>query len=521
MSFIDCEFRLKECAAWNFSPRGVLNYHGHEDNSLNFLDLPEGSDADRPTLLCLIFHFYTSHNLRRYFNLVRALLVSPDSIDFALKLLPLLSKRGAARLAAWLLFRAIRPLNFREAAKYKVLVIEKAVFNEDIRVALHHVDDIQLFGVGRAVIKAMALGVLPRNVCADDTYISDDAAARRAKQKYREFLSNVWRHLQRHVAFDAVLTGNWAYWAERELGAVLECEGTPFIVLHKEGIKPPARSELLQRLFRVTRGQFMGRRMLVYQEAERQHQIDGDISKPEQIVVVGMPRMDQLHNWRRQAAKGLVRSRAEKPLVLFLAFLPNNFLPSYSGLECDLAWNELCRGSLRAMVQVARQNPDAQVLIRPRGQEIDETWGILLEIIGHKDTLPSNLTVSTDGDAIQLVQAAWLIVGHNTTVLLEGLAAGKPVIVPDFAEALDPLYHGYIVDVGAGAHYPHSEVDLVRTVSIHCQGSLTIPAELSQANVDALIHWTGNADGQSAARVQAAVMHEIELSISGKGTDLP
>ena len=449
----------------------------------------------------------------RYFNLVRALVVSPDSTDFALKLLPLLAKRDAVRMAAWLLFRAIRPLNFKDSAKYKVLVIEKAVFNEDIRVALDDVEEIQLLGVGRAVIKAMALGILPRHVCADDTYISDDPKARHAKQKYREFLSGVWRHLQRRTAIDAVLTGNWAYWAERELGAVLEAAGTPFIVLHKEGIKPPARSELLQRLFRVTRGQFMGRRMLVYQEAERQHQIDGDISKPEQIVVVGMPRMDQLHAWRRQAAAGLVPSRSEKPLVLFLAFLPNNFLPSYSGLESDLAWNDLCRGSLRAMVQVARQNPDIQVLIRPRGQEIDETWGILRELLGNRDSLPLNLTVSIDGDAIRLVKSAWVIVGHNTTVLFEGLAAGKPVIVPEFSEALDERYLGFIVDVGPAVKYPKSEADLVRSVTLCCQGDDEISAELSQESVDALVRWTGNADGRSAARVQDAVLREITPSL--------
>jgi hypothetical protein len=207
-----------------------------------------------------------------------------------------------------------------------------------------------------------------------------------------------------------------------------------------------------------------------------------------------------------------VPSRTEKPLVLFLAFLPNNFLPSYSGLESDLAWNDLCRGSLRAMVQVARQNPDVQVLIRPRGQEIDETWGILREILGDKDSLPSNLTVSTDGDAIQLVQAAWVIVGHNTTVLLEGLAAGKPVIVPDFAEALDERYRGYIVEVGFAAEYPKSEADLVRSVTVRCRDDDKISAELSQESVDALVCWTGNADGRSATRVQAAVLREIERS---------
>ena len=417
-----------------------------------------------------------------------------------------------SRISAWLLFRAIRPLNFKHASKYKVLAIEKAVFNEDVRVALGDVEDIQLFGVGRAVIKAMAVGILPRHVCADDTYISDDLDARLAKKRYRDFLACVWVHLQKYIQIDAVLTGNWAYWAERELGATLEAAGTPFIVLHKEGIKPPERSKLLQSLFRVTRGQFWGRRVLVYQDAERQHQIDGDISKPEQIVVVGMPRMDLLHRWRRAAAGGLIPSRSENPLVLFLAFLPNNFLPSYSGLVSDLAWNELCKGSLRAMIEIARQNPTAKVVIRPRWQEINEIRQILKNILIDNPPIPANFIVSSEGDVINVIQDAWVIVGHNTTVLLEGLAAGKPVIVPDFAEALDNRYKGYIVDVGPAAEYSSSEFDLVNAVTFYCRNPYQLITELSPASEVALVRWTGNADGMSSLRVQNAVLDEIHIS---------
>jgi hypothetical protein len=447
--------------------------------------------------------------LNRYLTLLRALLASPDSTDFALKLLPLLAKRNAPRLAAWLLLRAVRPLNDSPGTPYKILVIEKAIFNEDVEVALGGSEQIQLFGVGRAVIKAMALGILPRHVCADDTYIANDDAAQSAKETYRQFLSSVWRHLQRHTRFDAVLTGNWAYWAERELGTVLEECGTPFIVLHKEGIKPPARSELLRELFRVTRGQFMGRRILVYQEAERQHQIEGDISSPEQIVVVGMARMDRLHEWRRRAARGDVPGRAASPLVLFLSFLPNNFLPSYSGLKSDLAWSELCRCSLNAMVEIAKTNPDIQILIRPRLQEIDETVALVERYHGTIADLPSNLRISIEGDATLLVQDAWVVVGHNTTVLLEGLAAGKPIVVPEFAEAVDPRYQGYIVDVGPAAEYARSETELVQAVAALCRSEACIRSELSTAAADALTKWTGNADGNSAARVQSAVLREL------------
>ena len=46
------------------------------------------------------------------------------------------------------------------------------------------------------------------------------------------------------------MTGNWAYWAERELPfATKLTTKTYFIVMHKEGIKPPGRSEFLKKHF--------------------------------------------------------------------------------------------------------------------------------------------------------------------------------------------------------------------------------------------------------------------------------
>ena len=445
----------------------------------------------------------------RYLHLARAVARARDSTDVALKLLPVLAKRGLAWPAAHLVHRSIRPLTHKPG-RYKVLIIEKAIFNDDAMAALGGVDDIQVFGIGRAVLKAMAVALLPRHLCADDTYVADDPAARLGKARYRRFLGEMWRHLTRLGGYDAVITGNWAYWAERELGAVLEELGVPFIVLHKEGIKPPARSELLRHLFRKTRGQFMGRRMLVYHEDERHHQLQGDIARDDQIVIVGMPRMDLNHAWRRSAAAGEIAARAEKPLALFLAFLPNNFLPSYSGLESDLAWADLCDGSLRAMIRLAECDPGIRVIVRPRGQELPELK-LLLDAAATSlgRALPANLKLSAEGDVTPLLQAAWVICAHNTTVMFEGLAVGKPVVVPQFAEAEDERYKGYIVDPGSAAELATSEDDLLARCLEHCRNPKPIPADISVGAKASLAKWTGNAVGDSASRVRAAILREL------------
>jgi hypothetical protein len=439
----------------------------------------------------------------RYWRLVVALATAKDVHEFSLRILAILAKLGLALPAAYLVHRTIRPMG-GGAGRYRVLIIEKWIFNEDALEVLGGAD-VQVFGVKRAIVKCMALGILPRVLCDDATYVSDDPAAERAKMRYLRFWRAVWRYLSMFRRYDAVMSGNWCYWAEREMATALEELGTPFVVLHKEGIKPPERSRMLRDLFRKTRGRFTGRRVLVYHALERDHQIGGNIARPDQIKIVGMPRLDQLHAWRRQAAAGKVPARASRPTALILGFLPNNFLPSYSGIDSDLAWDELCAGTYRAALVLARDNPWIDVVVRPRGNEIPEVEALLAKA----GARPANLRLVADGQVTPFITDSWVICGHNTTVLLEGLAAGKPVVVPDFGEAKDVSYHGYIVELGEAVEHAGSVDDLVARMLRHCTSPEPVREALLPAAIVELEKWTGNADGRASERARKALLEEF------------
>lgn len=443
----------------------------------------------------------------RYCKFILALVTAQNMQEFARRLLPILARLGLALPAAYLLHRTICPLTCGPA-RYRVLIIEKWIFNEDIIGVLGDDDGTQIFGVKRDLIKSMALGILPHAICDDATYLSDDPAAERAKARYLKLCRGVWRYLSFFGRYDAVITGNWCYWAERELATVLEESGTPFIVLHKEGIKPPERSKMLRDLFRETRGRFTGRCVLVYSKLERDHQVDGNIARADQIKITGMPRLDRLHAWRRLAAMGKTPARSARPMVLFLAFMPNNFLPSYSGIESDLSWDELCSGTYRAALRLAHENPGIDVIVRPRGYELAEVEALL----DREGARPANVRIVSDGNIIPLIQASWVICGHNTTGLLEGLAAGKPVVVPHFDEALDPKYTGYIVELGEAVEHANSVDDLVARVARHCASLEGVQEELHPAVFAELAKWTGNADGRASERSRLAIMQELDIS---------
>lgn len=445
-----------------------------------------------------------SKRWQQYWRLISALARSRSVEDVALKLLPVLAKLGLALPSALLVWGSVTPMT-AGPARHRVLVIRKAVFNEDVLQVLDGASDVQAFGVGRAVIKALALGLLPREICDDATYVSADPRAEAAKRRYRRLCRGVWRYLAWLGRYDAVLSGNWCYWAERELAGAMEEVGAPFIVLHKEGIKPPARALMLRGLFRAARGRFTGRSVYVYHPDERDHQVESQTARADQVQIVGMPRLDRVHAWRRRAAAGEVAPRAERPLVLVLAFMANNFLPSYSGVDSDLAWNELCAGTYQAAVRLARANPGIDVVVRPREHEM----GDVLRLMAPEGPLPSNLRIGAEGEVMPLLEASWVVCGHNTTVLLEALAAGKPVVVPDFGEMQDPRYHGYNVELGDAVEHAATVDDLAERLARHCREPAPIEAELTPAAQDALAKWTGNPDGAASERVRRLLRQEL------------
>ena len=438
--------------------------------------------------------------MSRYWSFAITVLASRSAMELALRLLPVLAKAGMTWPAAVLFRNAIRPLT-AEPGRIRILAIEKAVFNNDVLQVLQDAPDVQVFGVGRAVVKAVAVAFLPRRLRSDDAYVNDDPEIDAAKDRLFRFWLKLWPKLGR---IDAVLTSNWCYWAEREMARALEDMNTPFIVLHKEGIKPPARSAMLRDLFRRTRGTFSGRRVLVYHQAELEHQVEGGIAQPDQVRVVGMPRLDASHEWRRRAAAGEFAVRAVRPTVLFAAFLTDNFLPSYSGIQSDLAWTDLALQTCAVLRRLAAENPDIDVIVRPRLHEADGVRALFGDA-----SWPPNLRVLAEGGITPLLEAAWVVVGHNTTVLFEALAMGKPVVVPHFAEALDPRYAGYLVEVGDGAENAASPDDLADRILAKCRQPADIKVELSPAVDASLAHWTGNSDGRAAARARSVILAEI------------
>jgi hypothetical protein len=340
-----------------------------------------------------------------------------------------------------------------------------------------------------------------------------------AMTAYRDFLGQFWKALDPSRRIDAVLSGNFGYYAEQEFAAALESLGVPFIAVHKENSWSPGNQSFWEAVYRERRAPFKGRRILVYSSIERDLQLRAGVVDRNRIEVTGMPRLDEVHRWR-QSNVGLV----SKPTVLFASFLPEVGTPflaktvqgsSAAGSMVDKevsgakSLSTLCRSAHRSVLKLAIDNPNIRILIKTKGRERDRIG--LANLFGIEEgELPSNAQVIHGGSPLPAIAQASVVCGLQSTLLLEALAAGRPVVVPWYAEALDPDICRYLFDLGPAVLKTSSADEFIEQLRSVALAPAPVPAILSLETQKFLRDWVGNDDGKASERAAAAILRTID-----------
>jgi len=432
-------------------------------------------------------------------------------------LLGALARARRAPLAGRVMARTVEPFGGSASASTRILALPKAGFTEDVLAAFAGGEEFRLLGFGREYLKSVYPAHLPIWV-DDNSYKSAPPKMDASKAALRNFWTQAWPRVQVRAQASAVLTGNFAYAAEQEFGAVVEASGVPFIAMHKEALKTPGLVNFYTTLYRDRRQAFQGRKILVYNAIERGIQIDAGIIPPDRVEVCGMPRLDRVHQWRIRAAQSEIPSG--RPLVLFLSFHPKTGLPVIprkpgavegrlevlsDGLG-EVSWHDLSAQCHRAVLRLARENPGIDVVVKGKG-DLAKWLGLTGAAIGNDR--PDNLKLIVGGDPQDLIARASIVCGFTTTALLEAIASGKPVVVPRFAEALDDDTKPFFLDLGDAVDHAASADDLYDRLLAGAVPPAPPSADLSTHASEMLDHWAGNPDGKAGDRVRAAVMAEV------------
>ncbi|MBH63434.1 MAG: hypothetical protein CL569_13520 [Alphaproteobacteria bacterium] len=427
-----------------------------------------------------------------------------------------LAAEGRAPLVGKLirsLFVTLKQPQVHESQAITTLILPKPGFSEDIQASLGRDGRFRIVSLDRAYTKFVYRAFLPKTV-DDNNYRSAPTETADKKLQLRDFWQAAWPHVSRGQ-IDVLLTGNFSYHAEQELTAALEAHGTPVVALHKECLKSPALETFYEHVYRERKIPFQGRFISTYNEIERDIQVRAGTVSPDRVVVSGMARLDKIHHWREKFG-GAIRRTGERPTALFMSFNARTGAPLISRklpgrreildeAQEAVGWDRLVVECHAAMVDLARQEPDIDVVIKAKNHA--RALAVIEESFGHDFKTPANLKIICGGDPFSLITQADVLCGFNSTSLFEALAANVPIVSPHFVEAAAEDTKGYVIDLGDAAERAHSRQELIarlaaRARSAHASGHATT---LADAQLRALDHWLGNPDGKAGERVASLV----------------
>jgi hypothetical protein len=419
----------------------------------------------------------------------------------ALPLLYFLAKANMSRFCAAILRACMQRISVNQVARAKetrILALSKSVFIEDAISIMKRIDNVELILLGRTHLHFVAKAFFKKGT-NDNNY--HDMADERVINQYREFLTRLWVHLNVNMDIRCVLTGNFGYFEERELAFVLEAVGVPFVAVHKECLKTPGRINELEDLYRSNKGPFWGSRILVYNDIERDLIVRTSVAHADRVIVVGMPRLDEMH----RARTALLGEVAKK--VLLISFHKDLNAVKIYGAEApslDAIWESVHL----AMYELAERRPEVQITIKTKGNKRDIAW-IADLALRHKlnPNLP-NLRVVHGGRVRDMLIEAKVVCGAHSTALLEALAANKPVIVTEYEELADSANKKHLIDFGGAAIRAISKASFMA----HLNTQLDAPPNGADLTAEAralLKFWLGNDDGYASERAAREIMDLI------------
>ena len=409
--------------------------------------------------------------------------------------LPLLffsAKANMPRLCAAILRACMQRISANRVASAEetcMLVLSKSVFIEDAISIAKRIDNAVLFLLGRTHLHFVAKAFFKKGT-DDNNY--HDMVDERLVNRYREFLTALWRHLNAKLGVKCTLSGNFSYFEERELAYVLEAAGVPFVAVHKECLKTPGRIEGYESLYRSNKGPFWGSRILVYNDIERDLIIRTSVASADKVAVVGMPRLDEMHRARTSPV-----GEAAKQVLLISFHKDLNTLESEDAqTPClDAIWESVHL----AMYELAEKRPEVQVTIKTKGDKKDIAWIADLAQRRNLNLSLLNFRVIHGGEIRNLLIGAKVVCGVHSTALLEALAANKPVVVPEYEELADRANERHLVDFGGTVTRADSKASLMALLN----AELDAPpqsAELPEETRALLKFWLGNDDGHASER---------------------
>jgi len=247
----------------------------------------------------------------------------------------------------------------------------------------------------------------------------------KAKQELSEFYERVLQSYFRLRPCDSVVSFHIRTPADIDFGRAAMALNVPYCTIFREGLLASSdRVERHMRLFFERLGRFQGDHFLVHSASARDFCVAEGYSRDDQTWAMGCMRMD---GFLREIESGaFCQARRDGIATLFP---PAQYIASPEEKE---AYQQELYCSL---IGFFARNPNYRLIIKPKPKLLDYERDLVEKALagsGLDLAKLGNVEFNAQLDAHEAIRTSDVILGLNSTTLLEAGVAGKPVIAPFF-----------------------------------------------------------------------------------------
>lgn len=261
-------------------------------------------------------------------------------------------------------------------------------------------------------------------------------------RRFDETVGPIWRVFLDRARIDVVLSAALHYHNDLALGRLSEIAGVPYVVCHRECLHAAEHIRQVNRARWALVGRVRLSHLIVHNEVARNTFVQAGVVLEDAVSVLGNPRMDRFVRALSENSRGSLQRRQRR--VVFFSFCHGNGMAGAVPMWSDGS----TRGYVRLFVEshaafgrLAKKHPDVEFVIKTKWSRMwFEQIGAALGSVGLNDAELENLRITDAGDSQELILTSDVVCSFGSTTMLEAGVAGKPVVVPLFAEAVEPAY---------------------------------------------------------------------------------
>jgi hypothetical protein len=310
------------------------------------------------------------------------------------------------------------------------------------------------------------------------------------RASYDNFLKALIKYLKDRSSVIGFINFNNSYYAQKDFAKISLLTDCPFVTVHKECFKSPGQLKRTIDVYSYCIGEYQGTQIAVHNEDMKNAILDSGITTKEKVVVTGQARSSLL------LSNNINNIVNENSLLYFAISDRAGLLSAFAAKkESKTSWNGYDRIIREHLIKFSA-NSGVTLYIKEKG--IDK-------VIVYKNNIKEYINIPSQKDLFNLSN---VVVGFNTTAILEAVMANKIVISPQIGIHKDDK--DYLFDWSECVQIVLDEEDFLNKInSAVKQKKSFLPAAANRSKL--IDKYLGNADGQANRRLRNFIESNFNL----------